>query len=151
MREIDNSEVSKELVNLLDEKNPIDKVNPGAVIFAKDVSKLTRFYEQIFSMVIKIKDRDKVILESEYFSLVIHAIPIDVSKNIEISVPPKVRENTPVKLYLPVISIAEARVKANELGGKVNPKDSEWGAANFMACDGFDPEGNVVQFRQESF
>ena len=125
------------------------RVKPGAVIFAKDVRKMVRFYVQVLSMMEKINDSDKAILESEYFSLVIHGIPTEVSENIDISVPPRIRENTPIKLYFPVNSIEEARIKASDFGGKVNPKNCEWNASNFVACDGFDPEGNVLQLRQE--
>lgn len=125
-------------------------VKPGAVIFAKDISTMASFYEQVFSMQVKINDPDKVMLESEWFSVVIHGIPLEISQDIVISAPPKVRETTPIKLYLPVNSIVEARAKASKLGGKVKPENCEWRASNFIACDGFDPEGNVVQLRQES-
>jgi hypothetical protein len=66
---------------------------------------------------------------------------------VEISAPPVLRENVPVKLFLPVRSLAQARLH-EQLGGGMKPADAEWSGPDFRACDGFDPEGNVVQFRE---
>ena len=56
----------------------------------------------------------------------------------------------PIELFFPVPSIAEARAKAPALGGKVGPKAKEWEARGIRACAGHDPEGNVVQFRENA-
>ncbi len=80
--------------------------------------------------------------------LVIHGIPQSIADSIVITDPPIIREETPIKLFLPVSSISEARAKAPALGGKINSASTEWEAGNFRACDGFDPEGNVIQFRE---
>ena len=45
-------------------------------------------------------------------------------------------------------SLAEARARAPALGGRLAPAGKEWAARGFRACDGVDPEGNVVQFRE---
>ena len=121
---------------------------PGAVIFAKNVDKIAEFYRELFALSEKIHDAGKVVLESDHFSVVVHGIPEEISEKIAISVPPELRENTSIKLYLPVISIAEARQKASKFGGGIKPENKEWQAANFIACDGFDPEGNIFQVRQ---
>lgn len=123
---------------------------PGAVIFAKDVARLAAFYEQIFSLAVKYSSPDKVILETSTLLLVIHAIPTDVAASIQLSEPPLLRENSALKLILPVQSLAETRAIAHALGGGLAPESMEWSAGNFNACDGFDPEGNVLQFRESS-
>ncbi len=33
-------------------------------------------------------------------------------------------------------------------GGEVFPPEREWNFQGYRVCDGMDPEGNVVQFRQ---
>jgi hypothetical protein len=33
-------------------------------------------------------------------------------------------------------------------GGELNPPDKEFAARGFRACDGHDPEGNVLQLRE---
>jgi predicted enzyme related to lactoylglutathione lyase len=123
---------------------------PSAVIFAKDVAKLTRFYMEVAEMAEVSKDKDHAVLDEEGFQLVIHGIPKKIAAQIHIAEPPAVREDTPIKICLPVSTIDFARVKANELGGKVWPKSKEWEARGFRACDGFDPEGNVFQVRESA-
>jgi hypothetical protein len=34
--------------------------------------------------------------------------------------------------------------------GAVNPPDQEWSFNGITVCDGLDPEGNVVQFREHA-
>jgi predicted enzyme related to lactoylglutathione lyase len=121
---------------------------PGAVIFAKDVANLSNFYANILSLKMKHSEKSKVVLESESFLLVIHGIPSHIADSIQINCPPEVRETTPIKLFLPVVSISDSRIRACSLGGAIMPADKEWGAAGFVACDGYDPEGNVFQVRE---
>lgn len=54
------------------------------------------------------------------------------------------------RLCLPVESIATARTTAARLGGTIRPAGSEWEARGFRACDGHDPEGNVLQVRENA-
>lgn len=126
----------------------LNKPKLSAVVFAKNVARVAKFYEGVLSMSIDHADPDHIVLNSEDFQLVIHAIPKQVAEMIAIAVPPEIREDTPIKLCLPVSSIAEARAKATALGGKVRSQEKEWNGPDFKACDGYDPEGNVVQFRE---
>lgn len=120
----------------------------GAVLFAKDVARLAAFYARVLAVVPKQAQAEKVVIEAEDFLLVIHAIPPASAAKVEISSPPVLRENVPVKLFLPVRSLAQVRLSAEQLGGGMKPAGSEWSGPDFRACDGFDPEGNVVQFRE---
>jgi len=122
----------------------------GAVLFAKDLPRMAKFYEGLLSMMAIVAEVDHIVLESDAFQLVLHAIPKQIAKSIQISSPPTPRADVPVKLFFPVPSIAEARIKAAILGGKLNPKSKEWEARGFRACDGYDPEGNIVQFRESA-
>jgi len=121
---------------------------PGAVVFAKGLERIAKFYEQLLSLSVTRAERDHVVLESEHLELVIHAIPNRIAGSITIAEPPEVREGTSIKLFFPVASLAEARSRAFLLGGQVNPSQREWAGNGFRACDGFDPEGNVFQLRQ---
>ena len=122
----------------------------GAVVFAKDLARVAKFYEEVLSMAVVHSEQDHVVLESLAYQLVIHAIPKKIAASIEISVPPERRTETPIKLFFLVPSIAEARAKAAALGGELNPMEGEWEARGFRACDGHDPEGNVVQLRENA-
>ena len=123
---------------------------PSAVIFAKDVAKLAVFYGEVVGMSEVYRDEHHIVLDEKGFQLVIHGIPSWIAEQIEIAEPPVVREDTPIKVCLPVESLETARARARELGGKVGPKSKEWSTAGFRACDGYDPEGNVFQVRESA-
>lgn len=121
---------------------------PSVVIFAKSVLKLATFYQEVATMTVVHQDKDHIVLDQADFQVVIHGIPKAISARIHIAEPPQVREETPIKVCLPVAGIDHARTKAAELGGHVGPKTKEWEARGFRACDGYDPEGNVFQVRE---
>jgi predicted enzyme related to lactoylglutathione lyase len=125
-----------------------NRPKPGAVLFAKDLSRVAKFYEALVSMAVTHSDEGVIVLESANQQLVIHGIPERIAKAIKITSPPTRRTDTAVKLVFPVASIDEARLKAPALGGELNPKKTEFVARGFRACDGCDPEGNVIQFRE---
>jgi len=122
----------------------------GAVVFAKDLPRVAKFYEELLSMAVVHSEPDHVVLESAAFQLVIHAIPKRIAASIKIGTPPARRTETPIKLFFLVASIAEARAKAATLGGELNPESGVWEARGFRACDGHDPEGNVLQLRENA-
>jgi predicted enzyme related to lactoylglutathione lyase len=125
-------------------------LKPGAVIFAKDIALVARFYQELLGMTLTHQDAGITVLESALMQLVVHGIPKRIADSFEITTPPELREDVPVKLVFPVASLAAARKAAPALGGKLGPKAREFTARGFVACDGFDPEGNVVQFRESA-
>ncbi|MDH0863348.1 VOC family protein [Mitsuaria sp. GD03876] len=120
----------------------------GAVLYAKRLDPVARFYERVLGMPVAHAAADHVILESDAFEFVIHAIPSEIADTFEIADPPEVREETPIKLLFPVARIDEARAIAASLGGRIQPIEREWASASGRVCDGVDPEGNVFQLRQ---
>ena len=120
---------------------------PGAILFVKDMARVARFYETIAPMSVVHADQDHRVLESEHFQLVVHAVPKGICDAIGITQPPNIRTNLPIKLCFPVASIPDARQSALALGGMLNPSAQEWVDRGFRICDGYDPEGNVIQVR----
>ena len=122
----------------------------GAVVFAKDLQRVAKFYEELLGLAAAHAESDHAVLASTRYELVIHAIPKRIADSIEISVPPERRGETPIKLYFFVDSIAAARARAPALGSELNPPEAEWESRGFRACDAFDPEGNVLQLRENA-
>ena len=120
----------------------------GAVVFAKDIQRLAAFYEQLCGLAVVHAESDHIVLESAAVQMVVHAIPKRVAQTITITQPPMLREQTPIKLFFAVQDLAQARLRAAELGGQIAPAAGEWEARGFRVCDGHDPEGNVIQLRQ---
>jgi predicted enzyme related to lactoylglutathione lyase len=121
---------------------------PGAVLFAKDVASMAKFYEALLNMSVNLRQDDLVVLETMTFQLVIHGIPKVIADTFTITVPPQLREEVPAKLIFPVASLTSVRENVVRLGGGMFGKNREFERNGFRACDGYDPEGNVVQFRE---
>jgi predicted enzyme related to lactoylglutathione lyase len=122
--------------------------NAGAVIYAKSVLAVSSFYAEVADLQVTHSEQDYVVLESAGFQLVVLATPAQRATSIHITSPPERRENTPIKLVFYVASVADARQMAKSLGGMLNPPAREWEFQGSCVCDGHDPEGNVVQFRE---
>ena len=120
---------------------------PGAVVYAKDVARAAEFYRAVAGLTLTETEAGYAFLEGEHVQIVVVAIPEARAAEIEIADPPVRRSDTAVKLHFPVPSIAAARVTAAASGGVVDPPDREWSMGAFTACDGHDPEGNVIQVR----
>ncbi len=56
-----------------------------------------------------LRDKDHVVLDAAGFQPVIHGVPKAIAAQINISKPAQIREDTPIKLCLPVASIDGAR------------------------------------------
>jgi len=121
----------------------------GAVVYAKDLARVSRFYAQVAGLDIVHEVADHAVLESGDCELVVVAIPAAIAAGIHIATPPVRRENTALKLVFRVDDLAAARALAEAAGGALNPPEREWDFQGARVCDGHDPEGNVFQLRQE--
>ena len=121
---------------------------PCAVLFVADVGRLRDFYRQVAAMELVHSELGHAILEVQGFQLVIHQIHGETATQPNESGHVSVRDDSYFKLCLPVMSIAAARSIANSLGGSIKTTEHEWQANGILACDGHDPEGNVIQVRQ---
>jgi predicted enzyme related to lactoylglutathione lyase len=120
----------------------------GAVIYAKDYRALAGFYERVAGFAQREADEEYVLLEAPSFQLVVLQIPTHIAASIKLESPPRKRENTPIKLFLTVASIEDARRTARQLGGDMNDAEKEWSFHGLKRCDGVDPEGNVFQVQE---
>ena len=119
----------------------------GAVIYAVDLTRVAVFYETLLGMRVSAVV-DHAILESPDIQLVVHAIPAIIASTITIASPPELREDTPIKLFFTVRSLAEAQRLALTVGGEVF--DETWEGEGFLARNGRDPEGNIFQVREQA-
>jgi predicted enzyme related to lactoylglutathione lyase len=123
------------------------KPKPSVVVFVADVRRVSTFYRELASMSVVIEDEGYVVMEIEGFQLVIHRLAGEPQVS---PAAVRVREDSYVKLCLPVGSIAAARALAAAHGGAIKSPQHEWEARGFRACDGHDPEGNVIQVRESA-
>jgi catechol 2,3-dioxygenase-like lactoylglutathione lyase family enzyme len=112
-----------------------------AMIFAKDLERMTRFYRDALGLnvVQQTLTSDWVELDAGSMTLALHAIPDAIASTIEIDTPPRRRGNTPIKLVFEVADFEGARADLIAHGAIMDEPRS------WSACDGMDPEGNVFQ------
>jgi catechol 2,3-dioxygenase-like lactoylglutathione lyase family enzyme len=106
-----------------------------AIVFVKDVARMTAFYRNGLGLAVHLNEGDWVELDG----VALHMIPDAIAAGIVIDDPPSPREGTPIKLVFAAPDLAAARahlIAAGAQMGEIKP----WGA-----CDGVDPEGNVFQ------
>jgi predicted enzyme related to lactoylglutathione lyase len=121
----------------------------GTVLFANDVERLAQFYEAVTTFARTHEEDGLIVLADHRTQLILHAIPPAIAAQYPIITPPHVREDSAIKPFFRVTSLAAARAAAAALGGALRPAHEEWGARGFRACEAHDPEGNVIQFRQD--
>ena len=121
-------------------------IKAGAVIFTGDKERLASFYEAMTGLAVRVVDADISVLGSDEFELVIHSLPGEAP----VAEPPLVRKDVYIKPFFPVNSLAEARQRAAALGGQLRPPNEEWRGRGFKACEAVDPDGNVIQFREDA-
>lgn len=121
---------------------------PSVVIFVASVPHVASFYESLAAMTRIVGDDEHVVLETAGFQLVIHKLRGAGASDAGQGRKVEPREDSYLKVCLPVRSIADARAIAAKHGGHVKPTKFEWEARGFRACDGHDPEGNILQVRE---
>ncbi|HVT10506.1 MAG TPA: VOC family protein [Polyangia bacterium] len=120
----------------------------GALLFVKDLDALARFYAAVLGARADRAGADVVDLAAPGMRLRLHRLPPTIARGLELTTPPALRSQTPVKLVFEVASLAAARELARAHGGQVLAEEHEWADGGARVCDGADPEGNVVQFVQ---
>jgi hypothetical protein len=127
----------------------------AAVVYAADLDRMAGFYGALVGSDWECVAGDgHVSLGTAAFELVVVRVPPHVAATIALTDPPERREETPVKVCLPVDDLALARRTAAELGGVLDPDDRTWVYEDPLTgpvrvCDGHDPEGNVFQLREQ--
>ena len=120
----------------------------GAVLYAKDLARLVEFYSSVAGIEPQSVEKRFAVLGAGPSQVVIVRIPEHIAATIDIATPPEPREGTPLKLVFGVEDIAHARNRAAELGGAMNAAEREWEFEGAKVCDGYDPEGNVIEVQQ---
>lgn len=110
-----------------------------AIIFAKDMKRMTDFYHDALGLPVVANQPGWVEFDAGGVHLALHDIPPRIAKQTIITTPPRAREETPIKLVFEVDDLDAARRHLAARGATMFEPRS-WGS-----CDGLDPEGNVFQ------
>lgn len=119
----------------------------GIVVFAHDVDRIAAFYEQVLGLQRLDGDITWVRFGGVY-EVVVHGIPEEFAATSQPADPPLVRDETAVKPWFAVASLAASREVASRFGGWIADESRQWRFDVWDVCDGTDPEGNVIQLRE---
>ncbi|MGW8367704.1 MAG: VOC family protein [Gammaproteobacteria bacterium] len=113
-----------------------------AVLFAKNLEKLVRFYTEALGLTKGASDDSHAVLTCRDFELIIHQIPQPAADHVRIEQPPVRRSGSAMRLDYRVVDLEGSRERSKQLGGIIDEQPPEWaqGDANFVL--GHDPEGN---------
>ena len=120
----------------------------GLVVFAKNKKRVSAFYQQALGLSVEECDTSHDLLRGHGYEVVVHTIPRKYAAGISISKPPEPRQETPFKPTFVVPSLAAVRTAAEATGGHLKPEAGAWRFRGHVVLDGWDPEGNIVQFKQ---
>ena len=114
----------------------------GNILFVKDFEKMAEFYENVLNLNSDVNEKGwrKYTVGGGTFAL--HAIPKGIADAIQISNPPRAREETPFKPVFQVDDLPNARNELLSAGVKPLYPNSK---PNNQRLDLLDPEGNVFQ------
>jgi len=117
-------------------------------VFAKNVEKVSLFYQQALGLKVQVSDKTHDLLVGQNYEVVVHAVSKAYAQSIEIDSPPKRRDDVALKPAFVVDDLEMVRAAAKTNGGFLKPIKQAWRIRGFIVLDGWDPEGNVIQFKQ---
>jgi predicted enzyme related to lactoylglutathione lyase len=123
-------------------------VQQGLVVFAKNKKRVSAFYQQALGLRVIEEQSSHDLLLGDGIEIVIHAIPKKIAAEIQIEKPPVAREDTAFKPTFYVADLEAVRAAAKATGGFLKPAEGARSIRGATVLDGWDPEGNVVQFKQ---
>lgn len=114
------------------------------VVFAKDLDALASFYAGAFGLARRNTADDGYVemVEDDRTVVALHALPPDIAAQIDVTTPPRWREDSALKMCFAAADLDARRDAVLEHGGQA--KDPwDWEGTRFCECT--DPEGNVLQ------
>jgi catechol 2,3-dioxygenase-like lactoylglutathione lyase family enzyme len=118
----------------------------GIVFYAADVDRLVQFYRGTLGLQIVQQDVGFVVLSSGGTDLNIVAMPLEAVDSLRALDAIDLRQDTAIKPSFHVSSLAQVATAAEALGGGTKPLEAAWEFRGSLHLDGYDPEGNVIQF-----
>ena len=113
------------------------------VLWADKFDETAEFYSLLLNAEFKHASDGFVSIVGERNEVLLHAVPAQWASDI--SVPPALRDESPLKPCFEVESIARAREAVSGTNGLILGPDREQTHGKMTYCDGNDPEGNVIQ------
>lgn len=118
----------------------------GLFVYALDAERIAAFYQAVIGLQRLHATPELIVLDSPDIQLLVHAIPAAYAAGITVTTPPQRREDTALKFFFSVDSLAQAGLLIARLGGELFTE--RWPGPGFTVANAMDPEGNVFQLRE---
>jgi predicted enzyme related to lactoylglutathione lyase len=135
-----------EAPNMALRRNPA--LRQSCAVFAKNKKRVSAFYQQVLGLDVVESRPSYDLLRGNGCEIVVHGIPRKYAAAIKLAKPVEPREETPFKPTFVVGNLESVRVAAAKTGGCLQSLERAWHFLGCIVLDGWDPEGNIVQFRQ---
>lgn len=122
-------------------------VQQALLIFACDKAKVSCFYQRVLALTVTESTQSHDLLTGSGYEIFVHTIPEWESSPAVLASRPEPRSDALLKPIFTVMDLAKTRVAVEEMGGFLLPPERAWKYRCWMVLDGWDPEGNVLQFR----
>jgi predicted enzyme related to lactoylglutathione lyase len=113
------------------------------VLWADKFDETAEFYRLLLDAEFKHASDGFVSVVGQHNEVALHAVAAEWASDI--SVPPALRDESPLKPCFKVDSIARVRAAVSGTNGLILGADREQTHGDTVYCDGNDPEGNVIQ------
>jgi predicted enzyme related to lactoylglutathione lyase len=134
------------LRNATEEESMPGPARTGVLFYAKDLARVSAFYETLLGARVVHADDEHRVLQSPDVQLIIHAIPARHADGIVVAVPPVPRDEQAIKPFFTVASLAAAGAVVAQCGGLVC--GPVWPGPGMQVRNVCDPEGNIVHLRE---
>lgn len=128
--------------------NSLHSASQGLVVFAKSKKVVSTFYQQTLGLTVQESEPTHDLLLNASYELVVHAISKAYADSIDIESPPVPRDECAMKPTFVVDDLERVRSAVKQTGGHLKPLKQAWRFRGMIVLDGWDPEGNIVQFKQ---
>ncbi len=117
------------------------------IVYAKDIAKVAAFYQRTLRLSVIEAEPRFVVVGDAHREIAVVRMPEARARDTQVSVPPQVRESMALKFSFLVDDLARVQREAVAAGGGTKRVTAAWSWRGQIHLDGYDPEGNVVQFR----
>ncbi len=118
------------------------------VVYAKDIAKVAAFYQRTLCLSVIEAEPRFIVVGNAHCEIAVVRMPEARARDTQVLVPPQVREGTALKFSFLVDDFERVHREAAAAGGGTKRVTAAWSWRGQIHLDGYDPEGNVVQFRK---
>lgn len=124
-----------------------DIVKTAIAMYSSNISSLAKFYEEALDLNVVESGDGYICLENSGIEVNILQMNRKEAKKIHVEQKFTIREETPIKCSFLVSTFDQVYKAITKYGGSIKSEVEAWDWRGTIHLDGYDPEGNVVQYR----